>query len=336
LTIRQFYSIIIIDNNIIAENRVFCKQNTEIGKGIYNMQINSLLDTEFGVTEKGTSFVKIKNLGYFDVGAVFDCGQAFRFLHVEGSKHECEYAGVAYGKYVSVAQDGDTLTIYGTSEEDLHNVWIPYLGLDFDIDAARRDILSRSDNPALREAVEYGKGIRILRQEKWETLCSFIISQNNNIPRIRGLIGTLGKALGERIETPAGEFYSFPSAEAVAAVGVDALREMKLGFRAPYIYDAATKVASGEIDLEAVASASTTAQAAEMLMKIKGVGPKVAACTLLFGFDRTDAFPVDVWVKRVIEKYFPAPFAAASLGKYAGLAQQYLFYYERYLGGQKN
>ena len=297
--------------------------------------MNNKFYTEFGVDKEKGAYAKLIGVEYFSTEAVFDCGQAFRFLPVEGSKHECEYAGVAFGKYVSVAQDGDTLTIYGTSEEELHKVWIPYLGLDFDIDFARNDILSRSDNPALREAVEYGKGIRILRQEKWETLCSFIISQNNNIPRIRGLIGTLGKALGERIETPAGEFYSFPSAEAVAAAGVDALREMKLGFRAPYIHDAATKVASGEIDLEAVASASTTAQAAEMLMKIKGVGPKVAACTLLFGFDRTDAFPVDVWVKRVIEKYFPAPFDASSLGAYAGLAQQYLFYYERYLGGKK-
>ena len=129
--------------------------------------------------------------------------------------------------------------------------------------------------------------------------------------------------------------YSFPTPEAIVDAGVDALREMKFGFRAPYIYDAATKVASGEIDLDAVAAAKTTAEAAEMLMKIKGVGPKVAACTLLFGFDRTDAFPVDVWVKRVIEKYFTAPFDAASLGAFAGLAQQYLFYYERYLGGQK-
>ena len=298
--------------------------------------MNNKFYTEFGVSATSVPFARLTGVEYFSTEAVFDCGQAFRFLPVENSKHECEYAGVAFGKYISVAQDGDTLTVYGASEDDLEKIWIPYLGLDFDIDSARNDILSRSDNPALREAVEYGKGIRILRQEKWETLCSFIISQNNNIPRIRGLIGTLSKDLGERIETSAGEFYSFPSAEAVAAAGVDALHEMKLGFRASYIHDAATRVASGEIDLEAVASAETTAEAAEMLMKIKGVGPKVAACTLLFGFDRTDAFPVDVWVKRVIEKYFPAPFDAASLGSYAGLAQQYLFYYERYLGGQKN
>lgn len=297
--------------------------------------MNNKFYTEFGINESSVPYARICGVEYFSTEAVFDCGQAFRFLPVEGSAHECEYGGVAFGRYISVAQDGDTLTIYGAAEDDLEKIWIPYLGLDFDIDTARSDILSRSDNPALREAVEYGKGIRILRQEKWETLCSFIISQNNNIPRIRGLIGTISKALGNLIETPLGEMYSFPTPEAIVDAGVDALREMKFGFRAPYIYDAATKVASGEIDLDAVASAETTSEAAEMLMKIKGVGPKVAACTLLFGFDRTDAFPVDVWVKRVIEKYFPAPFDAASLGAYAGLAQQYLFYYERYLGGQK-
>ena len=297
--------------------------------------MNNKFYTEFGVSEASVPFVRISGVECFNTEAVFDCGQAFRFLPVEGTAHECEYGGVAFGKYITVAQDGDTLTVYGATEDDFEKVWIPYLGLDFDIDGARRDILSRSDNPALREAVEYGKGIRILRQEKWETLCSFIISQNNNIPRIRGLIGAISKALGTPIETPLGVMYSFPTPGAIVEAGVDALREMKFGFRAPYIYDAATKVASGEIDLEAVASAPTTAEAAEALMKIKGVGPKVAACTLLFGFDRTDAFPVDVWVKRVIEKYFPAPFDAASLGAYAGLAQQYLFYYERYLGGHK-
>ena len=303
------------------------------------MPINSLLDREFGVTEKGTQFVKIKNLSYFDVGAVFDCGQAFRFMPIENSAHKIEFGGVAFGKYITVAQDGDVLTIYGSDAEDFQKIWIKYLGLDFDIESARRDILSRSDNPSLAKAVEYGKGIRILRQEMWETLCSFIISQNNNIPRIRGLISTISKNLGNKVECTAelaekaGDVYAFPAPEAVVNAGVDALREMKFGFRAPYILDAAEKVASGALDLCAVREAQTTAKAAEMLMTVKGVGPKVAACTLLFGFDRTDAFPVDVWVKRVIEKYFPTPFDATSLGAYAGLAQQYLFYYERYLGG---
>ena len=306
------------------------------------MPINSLLDINFGTTEKGTPFAKIHNLDYFDVGAVFDCGQAFRFLPIENSAHETEFGGVAFGKYITVAQDGRCVTVYGADAEDFERIWQNYLGLDFDIESARRDILSRSDNPALLEAVEYGKGIRILRQEMWETLCSFIISQNNNIPRIRGLIGTISKNLGAKVECTAelsekaGEIYAFPTPEAIVSAGVDVLRDMKFGFRAPYIFDAAEKVASGELDLVAVREAKSTAEAAEMLMKVKGVGPKVAACTLLFGFDRTDAFPVDVWVKRIIEKYFPAPFDASALGSFAGLAQQYLFYYERYLGGQKN
>ncbi len=285
---------------------------------------------KFGTRADGVPFARVEELEYFDTAAVFDCGQAFRFLPVENTPHSCEYAGVAFGKYISVAQDGSALTVYGTDESDFYSVWVPYLGLDFDIVSARADILSRSDNPALAQAVEYGRGIRILRQEKWETLCSFIISQNNNIPRIRGLIGTISKALGERISDGA---YSFPTPEAIVTAGVDALREMKFGFRAPYIFDAAQKVASGKLDLNAVAQAPTTAEAAQMLMTVKGVGPKVAACTLLFGFDRTDAFPVDVWVKRVIEKYFAPPFDAAALGRFAGLAQQYLFYYERSLSG---
>lgn len=295
------------------------------------------INPEFGVTNRGTPFVRLEKLDYFNTSAVFDCGQAFRFLPIGNSSHECEYGGAAFGKYITVAQDGDTVTVYGADEEDFNKIWVSYLGLDFDIENARRDILSRSDNPALAEAVEYGKGIRILRQEKWETLCSFIISQNNNIPRIRGLIGTISKSLGTKIECAAelseraGEIYSFPTPDSIVNAGIDALREMKFGFRAPYIYDAAEKVVSGKLDLEAVALAETTAEAADMLMTVKGVGPKVAACTLLFGFDRTDAFPVDVWVKRVIEKYFPAPFDAAALGNYAGLAQQYLFYYEREL-----
>ncbi|MGM9642290.1 MAG: DNA-3-methyladenine glycosylase family protein [Eubacteriales bacterium] len=295
------------------------------------MSINPDIRVKFGKADDGRAFARLENTEFFDTAAVFDCGQAFRFLPVENSGHACEYAGVAFGKYISVAQDGDTVTVYGTDESDFYSVWVPYLGLDFDISGARADILSRSDNPALALAVEYGKGIRILRQERWETLCSFIISQNNNIPRIRSLIGTLSKALGDEV---CDGVYSFPTPEAICNAGVDALREMKLGFRAPYVMDAAEKVASGTLDLDAVKNAKTTAEAANMLMTVKGVGPKVAACTLLFGFDRTDAFPVDVWVRRVIEKYFAPPFDAAALGPYAGLAQQYLFYYERSLSNQ--
>lgn len=306
------------------------------------MRTNYPFRAAFSVSAGGTPIVILEGVKYFDVGAIFDCGQAFRFVPIVETAHTVEYGGAAFGRYISVAQDGDRIVIYGADEEDFNKLWVSYLGLDFDIESARRDILSRSDNPALASALEYGKGIRLLRQEKWETLCSFIISQNNNIPRIRSLIGTLSKRLGEPIKCTreladragAAGAYSFPTPEAVVEAGEDALREMRFGFRAPYIYDAALRVSGGELDTEDVAKAKTTSEAAELLMRIKGVGPKVAACTLLFGFDRTDAFPIDVWVKRVIAKYFPAPFEPASLGPYAGLAQQYLFYYERSLGGK--
>ena len=287
------------------------------------------------------SLLEIKGVDGLDLGKTFDCGQCFRFEPVENSRHQCEWGGIALGRAVSFAAEGDTLYVYNASESDFHKTWRLYLGLDTDYDAVARDILSRSDSETLARAVEYGRGIRILKQEHWETLCSFIISQNNNIPRIKKLIRAVSESMGEPIDTSLmtnhgadGEVgFAFPSAAAVAQAGQERLAELKTGFRAKYIYDAARRVSSGELDLSAVADADT-AIAADMLCEIKGVGPKVAACTLLFGFGRLESFPIDVWIKRAVGKYFPGEFDAARLGPYAGVAQQYLFYYERYLGGE--
>ena len=132
-----------------------------------------------------------------------------------------------------------------------------------------------------------------------------------------------------------GCFYSFPTPEEILPLGVDGLFELKTGFRAKYIFDAAEKVQSGEIDLEMLKSNDSTAECSDILCNIKGVGPKVAACALLFGFAHLDAFPVDVWIKKVMAKYFESDFTPESLGQYAGIAQQYLFYYERYLVSEK-
>ena len=292
--------------------------------------------------EGGLSAVEVSGISGLDLGKTFDCGQCFRFEPLEGSRHETEWRGIAYGRGVSFASEDDKLYVYNSDIADFENIWHSYLGLDTDYDAIERDILSRSDSPQLREAVEYGRGIRILRQDRWETLCSFIISQNNNIPRIKKLIEALSRQLGESIALPEmtahgfseGEAYAFPTADAVAEAGQGVLAELKTGFRAKYIYDAAGRVSEGSLDLSAVEAESDTQSASDMLCKIKGVGPKVAACTLLFGFGRLDSFPVDVWIRRAIEKYFPGEFDAAALGPYAGVAQQYLFYYERYLGGE--
>lgn len=270
---------------------------------------------------------RIKNEFGIDIDRTFDCGQCFRFDRVEDSAFEVEYRGVAFGRQVSFAQDGEYLCVIGADEGDFESLWRRYLSLDEDYGAIHGELLALSDNEALRLAVEHGKGIRILRQDPWETICSFIISQNNNIPRIKGLISALSREAGEKI---AEGVYSFPTAEAVAGLGVDRLRELKMGFRAPYIIDAAQKVVRGELDIASVSELSTP-EAEKALCTVKGIGPKVADCALLFGFSKYDAFPIDVWIKKVIAKYFDESFDPRGLGRYAGVAQQVLFYYERYV-----
>lgn len=287
--------------------------------------------------------VKLSGVELFSPELIFDCGQSFRFDRVEDSRHECEFAGVAHNKYISVAKDGDDLYIYNTDEEEFERVWRSYFGLDRNYTEINSRILSLSTNPALAAALEKSSGIRILRQDAWEALCSFIISQSNNIPRIKGLISALSASCGVECDVSnmqghiatshtniKGSTYSFPTPESLVKLGEEGLRQLKTGFRAKYIYDAADRVMSGQTCLLAVDGMDTKSAAAE-LCKICGVGPKVASCALLFGHAKLDAFPIDVWIKKVIEKYFDNDFQPESLGEYAGVAQQYLFYYERYL-----
>lgn len=286
-------------------------------------------------------FVRIDGVSELDIEKIFDCGQCFRFERVENSKHASEFSGVAYGRFVSFAQDGDTLYIYGSDLADFEAVWRGYLDLDRDYREVERDVLAHSQNSALIAAIEYGRGIRILSQEPFECVISFIISQNNNIPRIKKIIEALSERCGERIELCdeakkhlSGERipYAFPSAEALCTLGEAGLFEMKTGFRAKYIYDASSRVLSGELMLDTVRGEDTES-AIDRLCEVKGIGRKVASCALLFGFGKYDAFPIDVWMKRVAEKYFgdeAETLSSRTFGDYAGIAQQYLFYYERW------
>ena len=292
--------------------------------------------------------VKISGIDRFDVSKAFDCGQTFRFDRVINSKHENEFAGCAHGKYVSFAQDGDILYVYNSTEREYREIWEGYLALDRNYAEIDANILSISQNPTLREALETASGIRILKQEPWEAICSFIISQNNNIPRIKKIVASLSEKCGERVDTNGmeghiaeahlgaeGNFCSFPTPDSVLALGEDGLFALKTGFRAKYITDAASKMVNGEIDLTLLENCGTTDEAMAHLCSVKGIGPKVASCALLFGFARLDAFPVDVWIKKVTAKYFDPDFKPEDLGIYAGIAQQYLFYYERYLINEK-
>lgn len=263
----------------------------------------------------------------FNISQIFDCGQCFRFNRLpDNIGAGVTYEGVAFDKYIKAEQNGRILTLYNTDRKEFNNIWYSFFDLETDYSFFERHF---ADDKTLSAASKFSSGIRILRQDKWETLCSFIISQNNNIPRIKGIIENMSKAFGQKVyEDGNREYYSFPTAKALYEAGEEKIYELKTGFRAKYIYDAAKTICENPYFLTQVSALETT-EASKLLQQIKGVGAKVAACTLLFGFSRYDSFPVDVWVKKVLEKYYPQGIQGHLAGEFAGVAQQYLFYYER-------
>ncbi len=253
----------------------------------------------------------------FDPFVSCECGQCFRFNRITDD----EYDLLACGRRLNVKRHADGWFFADIDEESFKGSFYDYFDLGRDYGAI---IKSYSEDKYISSAAVKGGGIRIFRQDPWETLVSFIISQNNNIPRIKKIIESLCTLLGEEKDG----FYSFPSAERIKKAGIEGLAPIKAGFRAKYIISAAEMVVSGEISLGYLKTCGY-AEALEILKKIKGVGDKVANCVLLFGFGYYEAFPIDVWVKRVITKYYGEDFDPTRLGEYAGIAQQYLFYYER-------
>lgn len=252
-----------------------------------------------------------------DLAQTLDCGQSFRWEQEENG----DFRGVAFDREVTVHLDGGDFYIFGGKAED-SALWSDYFDLDFDYGVIKNELSALS--PVLKSAAEYAPGIRILRQDSWEALCSFIISQNNNIPRIKGIIKRLCECFGDKTEDSG---YTFPSAARLSDLSVEDLAPLKSGFRAKYLIDAAQKVSSGEINLDEVLVMPID-EARQSLMKIKGVGPKVAECALLYGMHRLECFPMDVWMKRAMAVLLPE-FTIEDLGQYAGIAQQYIFHYSR-------
>ena len=280
--------------------------------------------------ENGVKAVKIENIPYLDIFKTFDCGQCFRFESVSMFGNKYEFGGVAFGRYVIFGQNHpNEVIIYNATKEDYHNIWRRFLALDVDYDKINSEISLALNHAHMDKAIEYGYGIRILRQDRWEMICSFIISQNNNIPRIKKIVNDMCQKYGHSVAYLDKTYYSFPDAKALLDAGVEEIFNLKTGFRAKYIMDACEKIANGKIDLDSV-YAQDFNSAVEALCQIKGVGLKVACCALLFGFDKTEAFPIDVWIKRVIENRFNGNLDISLFGKNGGIAQQYLFYYERY------
>lgn len=264
----------------------------------------------------GIFLSEIKN---FDPFVSCECGQCFRFEKISDD----EYTLIAFGKKMDILRREGGYLFKNLDKSD-ENAVFDYFDLKRDYGA----IIDSFTDETLIKAAKIGGGIRIFKQEPFEALISFIISQNNNIPRIKKIIAALCELYGEEKDG----YFLFPTAEKIIEGGVEGLAPIRAGFRAKYIIDAAEKTLSGEIDEKIIGNLPYD-DAREKLKTIKGVGDKVANCVLLFGYGMTEAFPIDVWVKKIIAKYYGDSFDARAFGKSAGIAQQYLFHYERNHGG---
>ena len=300
---------------------------------------------------EGRDALVVSGLGYYSLADTLECGQAFRYEKICESDGYVEYITVVGEELLTVGQKrAGELIFYDISDEIFESVAVPYFALDTDYEEIRKDILSRTDSEWLKKASESAKGVVILKQDEWESIFSFIVSQNNNIPRIRKIIRQLSAEYGVNIclqkgikKCPLGKIstapckelcrscgscYSFPTAAAVAE-NPEKMLPSKPGFRYKYLLSAAERVVHGETNLADISEAKSYAYTLGELKKIHGVGDKVASCAALFGFGNLEAFPVDVWMKRAIDTYFDGNLDPASLGKYAGVAQQYIFHYIR-------
>lgn len=260
----------------------------------------------------------LKNVENFDLDETFNCGQCFRWMKI-GDK---SFVGVVKNKVLNIKKLGNDIILRNVTEEDFKNFWINYFDLNLNYSDIKLEI--SKINKTLKNACDFAPGIRILKQDPWETLCSFIISQNNNIPRIKGIIERLCRKYGEHLFD---EFYSFPNAETISRLNLEDLAFLKCGFRDKYILDAAKKVTMGEVNLNLISDMSIK-ETRDELMKIRGVGSKVAECVLLYGMHKLEAFPEDVWIKKAMMKIFPE-YTSSDFGKFAGIAQQYIYHYVR-------
>lgn len=268
----------------------------------------------------------------FEPKHIFECGQCFRWL----AEEDGSYTGVAHGRVINVKKDGDKIIIDNTNKDDFINIWMDYFDLSRDYGQIK-DMLEKKDE-YLYDAVRFGHGIRILKQDAWEVLISFIISANNRIMMIQRVIDNISKKYGRYIDTYRGkDYYSFPTPEELSKASIEDLRACSTGFRDKYIKATTQSVLDEGLDPNSLRLISGD-ECRKKLMTYKGVGAKVADCIALFGMQKFDSFPVDVWVKRVMVEFYGAndmslpkmrKFGLDLFGEDAGFAQQYLFYYVR-------
>lgn len=258
----------------------------------------------------------------FDPVQIARSGQCFRFEEMEGGAVRL----TALGRRLTVRPAGAGRFAFSCGAQEFDALWRGYFDLETDYAAIGARI---PENDAfLTEAYRCGEGLRILRQDAWEALASFIVSQNNNIPRIRASVQALSERFGERREDGEGAYFCFPAAKALAGAEEDALRACGLGYRAAYLLEVSRRAADGRLDLGAMSALNDEALRAA-LCALPGVGPKVAQCAMLFGFHRLAAFPVDTWIRRSLAAHYPDGFPLERYAGCGGVIQQYMFVYER-------
>lgn len=266
-------------------------------------------------------YVEISQLEDFNLSHIFECGQCFRFK----KQADESFIGVAFGKVWHLYEKDEIVYISGTLD-DFEKFMRVFLDIDRDYGSIKKEFAT---DDFTKKATEYGSGIRILRQEPWEALCSFIISQCNNIPRIMSIIDVLCESFGEEVNFLGEKYYTFPSYEKIASLDISDLAILKSGYRAKYILSVANALNNNEFSFDILENMDIKDCRKEVL-KLHGVGIKVADCFLLFGMGKLDAFPIDTWIKKA-QDFYDGQMDAEKYGKYAGIYQQYIFYYARSL-----
>ncbi len=279
----------------------------------------------------------LQKIESFELKDIFDCGQCFRWNEQEDGS----YTGIFEKNVLNIKQRKDKIEIEGIFSKDIKETVEEYFDLKRDYNQLKQKLASIDKN--METSVKYGQGIRLLNQDLWETIISFIISANNNIPRIKGIIERLAKKYGDKIEWKGQDYYTFPTAEQLKDISVEEYRKLGLGFRDKRLYETTQMIVKKQIDLEKMRRNPNTFEVKEQLLTLSGVGPKVADCILLFStLKRLEVFPIDVWVRRVMnDLYLKQPdevkiskkqieqMAREKFGDLAGLAQQYLYYWRR-------
>ena len=280
---------------------------------------------------------KIENIKSFELADIFDCGQCFRW----NKQEDGSYTGIFRKNVINVQKQGNTVIFKGICDGEIKEIVEDYFDLKRNYEEIKNKLSQIDEN--VKTSIEYGQGIRILNQDLWEMIISYIISANNNIPRIKGIIERLSKTYGQEIEWNGEKYYTFPTPEELKDVTVEDYRKLGTGFRDIRLYETVHMLLDKKVNLEEMQNNSNTLEVREQLLTLSGVGPKVADCILLFStLKRFEVFPIDVWVRRVMNELYIKnedetkvnkkeieKLAHAKFGNLAGIAQQYLFYWKR-------